>query len=64
MKRLWLGILVLVLSSCQGLACTDHSNDPKSCRERVAKYISTVYPDPVNLGKALDIVCAPVATLP
>lgn len=39
------------------LGCANHSSDPKTCRERVAKYISAIYPDPVNLGKALDIVC-------
>jgi hypothetical protein len=46
-------ILLLVLVSCD----KNTSHDPQSCRERVAAYLGTVYPDPVLLGKALDVIC-------
>lgn len=40
-----------------GCGIVNHSDDPKSCRERVTKYIVETYPDPANLAKALEIVC-------
>jgi hypothetical protein len=41
------------------VGCANHSNDPQGCRERTARYIGTVYPDPNALATALEAICGP-----
>lgn len=53
--KAWLVVLPL-LAGC-ALLTPNRSNDPKSCRERVAYRLAATYPDPVQLGIALDTVC-------
>lgn len=58
MKKLWIIVIGMIFVSCG-----NHSNDPKSCRERVSRYITTIYENPEDLGKALDIVCSTTITI-
>jgi hypothetical protein len=51
----WLALIV-VLTGCSVLS-KDRSGDPKTCRERAANHIASIYPDPAKLTQALDGIC-------
>lgn len=60
-------VLLPILAGCSRFE-TNHSADPKTCRERAAYHIFSAYPDPVALGRAIDVICtgiqAPFPTTP
>lgn len=53
-RRLNVVVAVAVLAVA---GCANHSNDPKTCRERAAYRVVEVYPDPAVLNTALDTIC-------
>lgn len=55
-KRLGIISLGFIVTSC-GVFQSDTSNNPKSCRERAAYHIASVYTSAEELGKALIIIC-------
>ena len=52
-----MGLILLVMLSGCGILQANHSNDPKSCRERAAYHVGSIYPDPNNLHTAIDAIC-------
>lgn len=49
-------VLLPLLAGCSRFE-TNHTGDPKTCRERAAYRIYSAYPDPNNLGRAIDVIC-------